>query len=283
MRSVVLVEDLADQPQLTARDDLAAAVGGGDSGRLLAAVLQRVEREVGEPRRPRARVRRCRTPRTRRGGRRASTSSTLSTVTAARAPLTRTAPASALCVRRVSSSSDGRQAALSRPRSRAPSPPVWPITRPAPPLDPRELLGRAADDEAAGGLAEQRVERSSGSATLAPTPPAMQHSASATAIPPSAMSCALDEPRADRVAHRVLGAPATAGRSTRRQRRRQRARPAAWRAREPASDGATGPTSAIAPPSPAKPSRPAARGVGQPADHADRRASGRSARPETSL
>ncbi len=46
---VVLVEDLADEPELTARDDLTAAVGGRDPGRLLATVLQRVEREVGEP------------------------------------------------------------------------------------------------------------------------------------------------------------------------------------------------------------------------------------------
>ena len=47
---VVLAEDLADEAEVAARDDVPAAVGGGDARRLLAAVLERVEREVGEPR-----------------------------------------------------------------------------------------------------------------------------------------------------------------------------------------------------------------------------------------
>ena len=45
-----LVEDLADQAEVAARDDVAAAVGGGDPGRLLAAVLERVEREERQAR-----------------------------------------------------------------------------------------------------------------------------------------------------------------------------------------------------------------------------------------
>ena len=47
---VVLGEDLADQSQLAARDDVAITVGGGDPRRLLAAVLQREERVEGETR-----------------------------------------------------------------------------------------------------------------------------------------------------------------------------------------------------------------------------------------
>ena len=47
---VVLLEDLADEAERALGDDVAVAVGGGDAGRLLAAVLERVEREVGEAR-----------------------------------------------------------------------------------------------------------------------------------------------------------------------------------------------------------------------------------------
>src|SRR5207237_10919732 len=47
---VVLAEDLAHQPELAARDDVAAPVSRRDAGRLLAAVLQRVERKVGQTR-----------------------------------------------------------------------------------------------------------------------------------------------------------------------------------------------------------------------------------------
>ena len=47
---VVLLEDLGDEPERALRDDVAAVVGGGDAGRLLAAVLERVEREVREAR-----------------------------------------------------------------------------------------------------------------------------------------------------------------------------------------------------------------------------------------
>ena len=43
-----LVEDLGDQPDVALGGDV-AALGGRDAGRLLAAVLERVEREVGEP------------------------------------------------------------------------------------------------------------------------------------------------------------------------------------------------------------------------------------------
>ena len=43
-----LVEHLGDQPQLALGRDV-AALAGRDAGRLLAAVLERVEREVGEP------------------------------------------------------------------------------------------------------------------------------------------------------------------------------------------------------------------------------------------
>ena len=39
---VVLAEDLADEAELAARDDVPAAVGRGDASRLLAAVLERV-------------------------------------------------------------------------------------------------------------------------------------------------------------------------------------------------------------------------------------------------
>ena len=45
---VVLLEDLADEAQLPAGDDLPAVVGGRDPRRLLTAVLKRVEGEVGE-------------------------------------------------------------------------------------------------------------------------------------------------------------------------------------------------------------------------------------------
>ena len=44
-----LVEDLRDETHLLDREQ-AAAVRDGDPGALLPAVLQRVEREVGEPR-----------------------------------------------------------------------------------------------------------------------------------------------------------------------------------------------------------------------------------------
>ena len=47
---VVLAEDLADEPELAARDDLPVAIRGRDPGRLLAAVLERVQREVGQTR-----------------------------------------------------------------------------------------------------------------------------------------------------------------------------------------------------------------------------------------
>ena len=46
---LLLVEDLGDEPELTQRGDV-AALAGGDPRRLLAAVLERVEPEVGEPR-----------------------------------------------------------------------------------------------------------------------------------------------------------------------------------------------------------------------------------------
>ena len=45
---LLLVEDLGDEPRVAQRRDV-AALAGGDPGRLLAAVLQRVEAEVGEP------------------------------------------------------------------------------------------------------------------------------------------------------------------------------------------------------------------------------------------
>ena len=45
---LLLVEDLGHQPGVAHRGDV-AALAGGDPGRLLAAVLQRVEAEVGEP------------------------------------------------------------------------------------------------------------------------------------------------------------------------------------------------------------------------------------------
>ena len=47
---VVLLEDLRDEAERALGDDVAAVVGRGDAGRLLAAVLQRVEREVREAR-----------------------------------------------------------------------------------------------------------------------------------------------------------------------------------------------------------------------------------------
>jgi hypothetical protein len=42
---LLLVEDLRDQPRLAKRRDV-PALAGGDAGRLLTAVLERVEREV---------------------------------------------------------------------------------------------------------------------------------------------------------------------------------------------------------------------------------------------
>ena len=47
---VVLFEDLADEPERALRNDEATVVGGGNPGRFLATVLERVKREVGEPR-----------------------------------------------------------------------------------------------------------------------------------------------------------------------------------------------------------------------------------------
>ena len=47
---VVLGEHLADEPELAARDDVPAAVGRGDARGLLAAVLERVQREVRQTR-----------------------------------------------------------------------------------------------------------------------------------------------------------------------------------------------------------------------------------------
>ena len=44
---LLLVEDLGDEARVAQRRDV-AALAGGDPGRLLAAVLQRVEAEVGE-------------------------------------------------------------------------------------------------------------------------------------------------------------------------------------------------------------------------------------------
>ena len=44
---LLLVEDLGDEPEVAQRGDV-AALAGGDPGRLLAAVLERVEAEVGE-------------------------------------------------------------------------------------------------------------------------------------------------------------------------------------------------------------------------------------------
>ena len=46
---LLLVEHLVDEPLVAHRHDV-AALGDGDARRLLAAVLERVEREVGEPR-----------------------------------------------------------------------------------------------------------------------------------------------------------------------------------------------------------------------------------------
>src|ERR1700678_568508 len=47
---VVLGEHLVDEPKLAARDDVATAIGRGDASRLLAAVLQGVQREVRQTR-----------------------------------------------------------------------------------------------------------------------------------------------------------------------------------------------------------------------------------------
>ncbi len=44
---LLLVEDLRDEPEFAQGRDV-AALAGGDAGRLLAAVLERVEAEVGE-------------------------------------------------------------------------------------------------------------------------------------------------------------------------------------------------------------------------------------------
>ena len=47
---LLLVEDLVDEAELTQRHDVPAYVGGGDAGRFLTAVLEGVEREVGQSR-----------------------------------------------------------------------------------------------------------------------------------------------------------------------------------------------------------------------------------------
>ena len=46
---LLLVEDLVDEPQLAQSHDVAADVRGGDAGGLLSAVLEGVQREVGQP------------------------------------------------------------------------------------------------------------------------------------------------------------------------------------------------------------------------------------------
>ena len=46
---LVLVEDLADEAEVALGHDVAASRAHGDPRGLLAAVLERVEREVGEP------------------------------------------------------------------------------------------------------------------------------------------------------------------------------------------------------------------------------------------
>ena len=46
---LLLVEDLVDQALVAHRHDV-AVLGGRDAGGLLAAMLERVEREVGQPR-----------------------------------------------------------------------------------------------------------------------------------------------------------------------------------------------------------------------------------------
>src|SRR4051812_25845684 len=46
---LLLVEDLVDEPLVAHREDM-AALGGGDARRLLPAVLQGIEREIGETR-----------------------------------------------------------------------------------------------------------------------------------------------------------------------------------------------------------------------------------------
>jgi hypothetical protein len=47
-QQVVLLEHLVDEPQRALGDDVAAEIGGGDAGRLLTSVLERVQREVRE-------------------------------------------------------------------------------------------------------------------------------------------------------------------------------------------------------------------------------------------
>ena len=70
---LLLVEDLGDQAGVAQGGDV-AALAGGDPGRLLAAVLQRVEAEVGEPGDVVARVRIRRRPRIRRAAHRGRSS-----------------------------------------------------------------------------------------------------------------------------------------------------------------------------------------------------------------
>ena len=105
----------------------------------------------------------------------------------------------------------------------------------------------------------------------------MQHSASATATPPSAMSCALRTPPTGRVADGLVGDPDVPDRTS--AARPPGRRPRSFASSEPTADGSNGPTSAIASPRRREPQPPRARSVGQlPDDPDDRRREDRPAR-----
>src|SRR6185312_6875111 len=92
--------------------------------------------------------------------------------------------------------------------------------------------------------------------TWAPWPPARQHSASATAKPPSATSCAeRSSPR--RTAARIASCALRTATTSTSGRPSGSASPRSFASSPPGSDGVNGPANAIASPSAAKPSRPA--------------------------
>ena len=292
---LLLVEDLGDEPEVAQRHDV-AAVGRWRSpptpGRGAGARTARSRRGG----RRRGRARRCRRRRTRRAVRRdrelvghrggaaslrAGCRSDPPGKSVAARSGTRLEPADppgepAVAQRRQLQERPAR-ARRGRTTISTQSPPTSPIDAATAVRSASRASARCEPDTRnAGRGASPRAARelapSAASSMRAPMPPARQHSASATARPPSATSCALcSAPR--RTASRTRLERA-------RTRRRGRASGSAVRQRLAAQlrqlgarqrRARTAPTSAIASPSSREAEPAGARGVGQPADHADDR------------
>src|SRR6185436_7468054 len=216
---VVLLEDLGDEAERALGDDVAAVVGRGDAGRLLAPVLERVQGEIREaghvvlgPVDPEdaalvARTvalvgeglgcRHWRPPG--KTGDAAECSSGPGGHPAARAPARRARPprrtvygnsrASSACAAR--SSASGRDSDRPAAVTESASPPTSPTMAPEVRAARSSRAARGPDTTKPPGPSPKR--RAIGSSlgprsSVAPIPPARQHSATATRRPPSAMS-----------------------------------------------------------------------------------------------